>query len=96
MTYKDFNDESREPIEPEGLNARSIADFSGIPRETVRRKVQDLIDLGWVERHGNDLRATDKARVELMPLTETSLDYLVGMATVFSSASRSVDTNDVR
>ncbi len=86
MTYDDFNDENREPIEPEGLNARSIADFSGIPRETVRRKVQDLIDLGWVERHGNDLRATDRARIDLISLTESSLDYLVSMAGILCAA----------
>jgi len=89
MTYEDFNDQNRRPIEPESLNTRSIADFSGIARETVRRKVQDLIDLGWVERADDgSLRATEKARVELMPLTESSLDYLVSMARVFSAASR--------
>jgi len=36
------------PKEP--INLQSIADFSGIPRETVRRKLQDLMVLGWVER----------------------------------------------
>lgn len=90
MTYDDFNDPLRPPIEAEGLNARSIADFSGIPRETVRRKVQDLINLGWVLRDdAGFLRATDNARIDLMPLTETSFDYLVQMAKTFSGALRS-------
>ena len=87
FTYDNFNDPVRHPIVPEGLNTRSISDFSGIPRETVRRKVQDLIDLGWVDRDDQGfLRATDKARFDLEPLTLTSMNYLVSMAKVLNSA----------
>lgn len=35
------------------LNALSIADITGIPRETVRRKPDRLTGKGWVERDQN-------------------------------------------
>jgi len=34
-------------------NALSISDATGIPRETVRRKVKQLIDKGWLSRDAN-------------------------------------------
>lgn len=33
-----------------GTNAKSVADSTGIPRETVRRKVVELIEAGWIAR----------------------------------------------
>lgn len=36
-------------------NALSISDVTGIPRETVRRKLAKLVDLGWVERTPEDM-----------------------------------------
>jgi hypothetical protein len=88
FTYDDFNDPVNHPIDPEGLNARSISDYSGIPRETVRRKIGDLIDLGWVVRDESGfLRATDKARLELAPLTECSFAYIIRMARVLERAT---------
>lgn len=33
-----------------GTNARSLAESTGIPRETVRRKVREMVDDGWVIR----------------------------------------------
>lgn len=34
-------------------NAYSIAAATGLPRETVRRKIVRLVELGWITRHGN-------------------------------------------
>lgn len=34
-------------------NAYSIAAATGLPRETVRRKIVRLVELGWIERRGN-------------------------------------------
>ncbi|HJV28453.1 MAG TPA: hypothetical protein VJ673_22435 [Aromatoleum sp.] len=34
-------------------NAYSIAAATGLPRETVRRKIARLADLGWITRQGN-------------------------------------------
>lgn len=81
FTYEARHDETWDPIEPEAINVRSISDFSGIPRETVRRKVQELIDLGWVERNDRGmLTATRKSGDDLAPLTEKSFQYLSRMA----------------
>lgn len=41
-------------------NIRSIADSTGIPRETVRRKVNDLIKAGLVTRSGQLLTITPR------------------------------------
>lgn len=36
-------------------NVRSIADSTGIPKESVRRKVAALIEAGWIRREDNHL-----------------------------------------
>jgi hypothetical protein len=38
-----------------GANYASLSDSIGIPRETVRRKVLELIEQGWVARRGRQL-----------------------------------------
>lgn len=48
-----------------GTNMRSIAESTGIPKETVRRKLSDMIEAGWLVRHGNDVRLTGHAWVQL-------------------------------
>jgi len=59
------------------INAHSIAEYTGIPRETVRRKVAALITCGWAARddHG-DLRPTRRAAIDLAKATEATLVYL--------------------
>jgi hypothetical protein len=42
-------------------NALSVAETTGIPRETVRRKVQKLIARGWVSRESNGYLYTTTA-----------------------------------
>lgn len=59
------------------INALSIAGYTGIPRETVRRKVNELIRLGWVSRDDNgDLVPTPKAASDLAQSTDATLNYL--------------------
>jgi hypothetical protein len=88
MTFDDFMSEERASTEPFSVNAYSISQFSRIPRETVRRKVQELVDRGWVERTGDgSLQATRKAAVDLLPLTEASVTYLVRMSSLFRDAA---------
>jgi hypothetical protein len=41
-----------------GTNVQSIADSTGLPRESVRRKVCQLIEVGWVVRSENELQFT--------------------------------------
>jgi hypothetical protein len=58
-------------------NASSIAQASGIPRETVRRKLNALYARGWIERGaGGTWRPTRSAADDLRPATQATLDYL--------------------
>lgn len=77
MTEAQFHASSVSTVEPVAINLQSIADFSGIPRETVRRKVATLVARGWVRRGPDGLLAvTDQAKDNLLPLTESSTRYL--------------------
>jgi hypothetical protein len=59
------------PVFPSlGINARSIADSIGAPRESIRRKVGELIDQGWLFRQGNRLYFTAQAYRALAPVQE--------------------------
>lgn len=51
-----------------GSNARSIADSLGMPRETVRRKVGELIASGWLVRRRARLYFTAAAYQALAPV----------------------------
>jgi len=51
-------------------NISSVADFTGIPRETVRRKVAELLDAGFIHRHGNDLKMSPEAPRRLSHLVD--------------------------
>jgi len=53
-----------------GVNIQSVADSIGAPKETIRRKVFDLVEMGWIERRGNDLHLTPAAYENLKPLRE--------------------------
>lgn len=54
-----------------GTNVRSVAASIGIPKETVRRKVGELIAAGWFERRGGSLRYTLHAYRQLAPVRES-------------------------
>ena len=55
------------PVFPSlGTNVRSIAESIGAPRETVRRKVAELIAVGWIARQGTDLYFTATAYQKLV------------------------------
>ena len=45
-------------------NVRSISASTGIPYETTRRKVDKLLELGWVERRDGGLALTTEASVK--------------------------------
>lgn len=51
-----------------GTNVRSVAASIGAPRETVRRKIAELVNAGWLVRQGNDLHFTALAYQELAEL----------------------------
>jgi CRP-like cAMP-binding protein len=54
------------PIFPTlGTNVRSVAESTGTPKETVRRKVGELVKTGWISREGHELRFTALAYQQL-------------------------------
>lgn len=76
--------------ELEGCNAFSLSQSTGIPRETIRRKVKQLIDKGWVENvRGNGLRITPKCSQQLRPeVSVRVLDLLLGVAETIRSVMK--------
>lgn len=64
------------PVFPSlGTNVRSVAASIGAPRETVRRKIAELVDAGWLVRRGHDLHFTTLAYQELAEV-RVSLEHL--------------------
>ncbi|MGO1247566.1 MAG: DeoR family transcriptional regulator [Oceanisphaera sp.] len=80
MTYDEFltNNDKNRTNQP--INIQSVAECSGIARETVRRKVNKLEELGYVTRNDQGmLKVTAKATTELTASTEASMQYLVAL-----------------
>lgn len=49
-------------------SAYSLAAATGLPRETIRRKIARLVDLGWVEKAGRaEVRLTPKVAEHFTP-----------------------------
>lgn len=81
LSYGEFMALAPGTTELAPINLQSIADYSGIPRETVRRKVQELQRAGWVRKRDDGyLVATSQAAAELVAATEATLKYLVAVA----------------
>ena len=69
-------------------NTYSIAQYLGIPPQTVRRKVQQLIDMGWVEKDGRgQLMVTQAAEDQFNPdfNLETMRDFISTARTLFAT-----------
>ena len=66
-------------------NVRSIADSTGVPRETVRRKVADLVAAGWISRDGDALSYTPEASRALTPVREAMIDAAVRLNAAVSA-----------
>jgi len=91
MSIEDFAVRPVSTVRPEAINLQSIADYSGIPRETVRRKLAALIERGWVERDSQGFyTATDRAKDNLSGLTESSLRYLREMEAALATSATSL------
>lgn len=77
------------PIFPTlGTNVRSVAESTGTPKETVRRKVGELIDAGWIAREGNDLRFTALAYQELAGVRVTIEELAVSNFEIVANLAR--------
>ncbi|WP_298715924.1 hypothetical protein [uncultured Oceanisphaera sp.] len=80
MTYAQFTAHDRPTPVSRPINIQSVAECSGIARETVRRKVGRLENMGLVTREANgNLLVTPQATGELTPSTEASLRYMAVM-----------------
>lgn len=80
VSYEDFANGQKRDVPESPINLQSVADCTGIPRETVRRKVRGLEALGWIERRdGGVLVVTEQARRDLTPATEATFRYLVAV-----------------
>jgi hypothetical protein len=87
ITHPDLLSGNHLKFRPDPINYHSIAEFTGIPRESVRRKIQYLIDIGWVARTDEgSLFATKMSTRELEPLTRATFKYLARMAAILSPA----------
>ena len=81
MTHESDPDANRFPI-----NIQSVADFSGIPRETVRRKVKTLQAKGWVTRAADGrLATTRRAAEDLHGATGSTIAYLASLLVAFEA-----------
>lgn len=89
LSYEEF-EAGRLVREPGPINVHSIAETTGIPRETVRRKVMELERLGWVERlESGHLVVAARAREQLAPATEATMRYLVAVGAACVAAQSS-------
>jgi len=52
------------------ISVRSIAEILGLPKETIRRKVKELADAGWLAREHGRLYFTAAAYRQLAPIRE--------------------------
>ncbi|THD82437.1 hypothetical protein E7811_15455 [Aliigemmobacter aestuarii] len=69
------------------INIQSVADYTGIPRETVRRKVAILQDRGWVTRDADGhLSIASSAASDLEDSTGETIAYLAALLKSFEVA----------
>ncbi|MGO5000087.1 DeoR family transcriptional regulator [Oceanisphaera sp. W20_SRM_FM3] len=89
MTYQEFMANDKDVVQVQAINIQSVAECSGIARETVRRKIQKLETLGLVVRDEQGmLSVTAKAATNLSDSTEASLQYLAALGDTYLAASR--------
>jgi hypothetical protein len=73
-----------------GTNLRSIAASVGIPKESVRRKVAELVDEGWLHRSGRSLHFTSAGYRTLAPVRES----IERLAVRYAAVVRRVEEGD--
>lgn len=90
------------PLERVSVNASSIAEVTGIPRETVRRKLDRLVDRGWLLRNPDSsfrlaiVQGVASAKTDLQDLDARALERVARLfrdLEVLVSASAGIDVN---
>lgn len=88
LTYRDFLQGRPAAGKQRPINTQSIADCTGIPRETVRRKISHLINRGWVKKNEDGtLEASETAALELAPATDIALEYFFSLGNLLLTTS---------
>ena len=83
------------PIFPSlGTNVRSIADSLRAPKETIRRKVDELAKAGWIAKQGNELRFTSLAYQQLANVRVAIEQLAVRNFEVVAGLIRNADQSD--
>lgn len=78
VSYGDFVRGTRGNGPRRRINTQSIAESTGIPRETVRRKINVLVGRGWLDRCADGgFIVTDSAAEAMTSATEATFDYLL-------------------
>jgi hypothetical protein len=78
--YADQGDSDRSLRSDRLTNVESVATSAGLPRESVRRKVGELIDVGWVTRdEKGGLKITPRATAGLDGTTQEAFRLLADM-----------------
>lgn len=86
LTYRQMTHGGSDEHRQYPINIQSISEYSGIPRETVRRKVAILQSKGWVTRDADGRLAISRtAAAELEDATNSSIAYLEALLTVFDA-----------
>jgi hypothetical protein len=77
-----------DPPKPGRLtNTQSIAQASGIPRETVRRKLETMQARGWIERDGTGHWTPTKSAVrDLRESSQETISFIRALAAAILSA----------
>lgn len=94
MSFEDIASGQAESYDSLTTNVRSIADSSGMPRETVRRKAAELITAGLVARRGNKLSLRPEASSALTPLREACLRLIASNYRLAAGCLRSPQDED--
>lgn len=85
------------PPERSGTSASRIADITGIPRETVRRKLAGLEERGWLLRNDDGsfrLAVADGKAVAKQDLSEIDCRARKRVARLFADLEALVDAHD--
>lgn len=92
FSYGELLQGKGQQVNKQDINTQSIAAYSGIPRETVRRKLERLADKGWIERNSNGgWTATRKGSQDLQQATEATIDYLAAIGDAIGEARRDMN-----
>ncbi len=86
LTYRQLTRGPDEEHLQQSINMQSVADYSGIPRETVRRKIGILQRKGWITRDKDGrLAISRRAASDLEDATSVSIEYLAALLTIFDA-----------